>query len=141
MGQPTFLVRQRGWDVLLKSLAISVLIWPSISARADEFEKLDSAIKHVPADSVFFHSFIRNREQVEAIIKSKTFARFLQLPYVQMAKDAFLKVWFDPESPFWELRLQLGLKENQELLELAKDLLSNEIFIYGGAKLCAFKDV
>jgi hypothetical protein len=52
-----------------------------------------------------------------------------------------LKVWFDPESPFWELRLQLGLKENQELLELAKDVLSNEIFIYGGGNFVEFKEL
>ena len=53
----------------------------------------------VPADAAFYSVMLRNREQFEAIVNSKAFAKIKDLPYVQMGLGMYNMQAADPDSP------------------------------------------
>jgi hypothetical protein len=93
-------------------------------------DKLDTSLKFVPADAAFYSSMLRNREQLDIVFKSNAYAKLMELPAVKQAlaatKAAYEKKDFD------QVRAILEMPENQELLAVLNDAVSQEIFIYGG---------
>ena len=53
----------------------------------------------VPADAAFYSAMLRNREQFDAVVNSKAFAKIKALPYVQMGLDCYQAQAADPDSP------------------------------------------
>jgi hypothetical protein len=106
-------------------------------ALAGDLSKLDCSLKLIPSNASFYYSMLRNREQVEAIARSKAWAKLKSMPGIQMAKQLIdLQLATRPElGQFLELYKQ---PENQQLVELLGDMLSNEIFIYGGENVVDF---
>ncbi len=91
----------------------------------------DTSLKFVPAESSFYVSMLRNREQVERLLQSRAFAKFKSLPFVQQA-CAELR----DKDEWQELEAFFAQPDNQRLLEVLRDALSREIFLFGDER-CA----
>ncbi len=107
--------------------------------RAQGLDKLDTSLKEIPADAAFYSAMLRNKEQVDIVAKSKAWAKLTSMPAVQQAWQVvqlqlalgggadFAKFYNDPA--------------NKELIALLGDMLSHEVFVYGGGNAVGFIDV
>jgi hypothetical protein len=97
-------------------------------AFADEAPKFGNALDWAPADAAVFSSTLRLKEQVEIVAKSKAWAKFKEIPAVQ---QAWMGAQFYYGMMATEFNQTLQKPENQQLIDLVLDLLSNEIVWYG----------
>ena len=108
-------------------------------AAADELAKLDGSVKLIPADAAFYSTMLRNREQVEIIAKSRAWAKLKSMPGVQMGMMALQMQLNNPQvAPFKKLYEQ---PENQQLVKVLGDMVSQEIFFYGGENVSGFVEL
>src|SRR4051812_26353762 len=90
---------------LLALLAAGILSLAGSAARADDKEgtlkenssagdvKKDSALAHVPADSSYFLTILRIKEQLDLVHNSEAYKALRKLPLVEMAhKQAMAKL-------------------------------------------------
>jgi hypothetical protein len=122
------------WQLLAGALLCAM----AVPGRADE-PKTDSSLKLIPADAAYYGAMLRNREQVEAVAKSKTWAKIAKLPAYQKAHAYLQQMWTG--GNFAEFRGLLEQKENRELVDLLVDAVSEEIFCYGAANWVDFVDL
>jgi hypothetical protein len=126
----------RKW-LLLAAALLSAVVLP-VSARADE-KKPDSSLELIPADTAFYSAMLRNREQVDAVANSKTWARITKLPYYQLGMSMLKQQYeSDAAAPF---RQWLEQEENRDLVQLLTDAVSTEIFWYGAGNWIGFVDL
>ena len=124
----------------LAALAGALLLALSLAAPARaEDKKIDSSLPLVPADAAYYSAMLRNREQFDAVAKSKAWARITQLPLYQMGL-AMLKQQLDSETGA-PLREWMKDEENRDLLQMLSDAVSTEIFWYGGSNWIGFVDL
>jgi hypothetical protein len=102
------------------------------TARADaDLGQAAPSLRFVPGDAAFYSTMLRNREQVEAIGRSKAWATLKSLPLVQALWHKLTLEISKPGSPvnsFWQF---YQLPENRQLVELLADMGSEEVFICG----------
>ena len=104
------------------------------AVRAADTIRESSSLKIVPADVEFYSSSLRNREQFDALVNSKAFARLMQMPVVQMGVGFLKQQWENSDDPdFQEFKEFLDEPDNKQLLEVLVDAISQEIFFYGDA--------
>jgi hypothetical protein len=110
-------------------LAGLVLVQP---AAAGDLNKLDCSLKLIPANAAFYRAMLRNREKFDAIANSRAWAKFKStLPSRQeldnaLANNPIAAIVAGQVLGFFQL------PENQELIQLLADMVSHEVFIYGG---------
>jgi hypothetical protein len=126
----------RRWLLLAAALVSSVALPQTVWA---EDKKPDSSLGLTPADAAFYSAMLRNREQVDAIANSKTWARITKLPYYQMGMT-LLKQQYESDN-FAPIRQWIGQDENRDLVEMLTDAVSTEIFCYGGGNWVDFLDL
>jgi hypothetical protein len=126
--------------VLVLVMPLALLAGGPERVRAADFDKLDSAIKEIPADASFYCSWMRNREQVQAVLASKAWAKLMSLPALAQAKEATEKQAKAAGGPLEKFEEWAKDPENRELGDLLLDMLSNEIFIYGGGNVAEVGD-
>jgi hypothetical protein len=112
-------------------LAVLPALLAGVSASAAEDVRTSTALAQVPADADFFVTYLRNREQVDLIVKSDTFKKLRDLPIVKQMVESALDQVKANEQAALVLKL-LEIKENRELLELLQEAVSDEVFVYGG---------
>jgi hypothetical protein len=124
---------RRTWTALL-ALSLGTAFWACLppDLGAAPIAKPSSALVLAPQDSAFFSTSLRGREQYERLIKSKAFAKLRDLPAVKTAWQLFLKEYNNPFGELAEFRAFVEAKENQELIALLLDAVSQEVFFYGG---------
>jgi hypothetical protein len=123
-------------------VALAVTLVLAAASRAEGVDGGHGVLKLLPADTAFFNSTLRNREQLEIILKSKAWAKLMDLPAAKFARQKFEEQLAKPDDP--QLAMLLGaLKqpENQELLAVLADAGSDEIFIYGGSGWVDFTEL
>ncbi len=122
------------------ALAGALLLALGLAApvRAED-KKIDSSLPLIPADAAYYSAMLRNREQFDAVAKSKAWARITQLPLYQMGL-AMLKQQYAGEN-FAPLRDWMEQEGNHDLLQMLKDAVSTEIFCYGGSNWVGFVDL
>jgi hypothetical protein len=86
----------------------------------------------VPADAAFYSAMLRNKEQFDALVKSKGFKRLMSLPLVKMGLEHLRTEMAKEDGPLAGWKKFMAVKENRALLQLLKDAVSHEIFFYGG---------
>jgi len=106
-------------------------------ARAADLEQINGSLKQIPADAAFYSSMLRNREQIEAISRSRAWAKLTSLPAWQMARAQLKQL---PPQAAVALQL-LQQPENQQLIKLLGDMVSEEVFFYGGANCNGFAEL
>jgi len=80
-------------------------------AHADE----PASLKLVPADAAFFSASAHLREQYDAFISSRAFAKLCEMPIVQMGLGLAQAKWNDPEGDLAPLRAMIEQPENKQL--------------------------
>src|SRR5690606_5998348 len=86
-----------------------------------------------PADADFFAMRLRLKERRDAILQSRAVAKLKTTIAFQAAQAWLQSQWQTSKEPFVvRLREWSELPENQELVEVVKDALSQEMFVYGG---------
>lgn len=109
-------------------------------ARAADVDQLAESLKWIPADAAFYSTILHCRARWEAILQSQAWAKLKSLPAVQTARqkiEAELKEG-GSLAEYYQLYQQ---PENRQLLELLGDMLSEEVFVYGGPSWVDFLDL
>ena len=125
-------------------LAVSTLVAGAFAgpARAADENNLGSSLMLVPDNVAFYGSMLRNREQLDTLLKSKALAKLKAIPAIQQAWGMAQAQLAKPSDPQAAAALQmLNAPENQELLQLLGDMVSNEVFCYGGDSLVGLTDL
>jgi hypothetical protein len=112
----------------------------SAPVRAED-KKPDSSLGMIPADAAYYGAMLRNREQFDAVAKSKAWARITQLPAYQMAVALLKQQYSGENGKLAFLREWMEKDENRDLLALLGDAVSDEIFCYGGGNWVSFTDL
>ncbi|MGA2258753.1 MAG: hypothetical protein ABSG53_29145 [Thermoguttaceae bacterium] len=86
----------------------------------------------VPADAAFYSVMLRNREQFDAVVNSKAFAKLKALPHVQMGLGLYQMQAADPNSPVGKFEAARRDPELKKSLDFLADLFSDEVFVFGG---------
>ncbi len=131
--------RGRSLVLCMAALAATLLVVPS--APSAEPAKGPASLQLVPEDAAFYSAMLRNREQLEAVLHSKAWARLQSLAAVQFLKEQLQQQLKQPGSPFAQAQAFFSQPENQELLAMLGDMFSDEIFVYGGNDFIQFTEV
>jgi hypothetical protein len=86
----------------------------------------------IPEDAAVFGAMLRNREQWDAIAKSRAWAKLKALPVLEMGRALYAMQAMNPESVPGKIEQALRDAEVKRALELADDMLSHEVFVCGG---------
>lgn len=114
--------------IRLSSFSILVAaVFTGAPASAEAPKSLDM----VPADVAFYSASLRLREQFDAFVNSNAYAKLKEMPVVQMGMAMLEEQWNSPFGPGAQLKQALEQPENKQLVEVLKDAVSHEIFIYG----------
>ena len=102
---------------------------------AKSLEKIDTSLQWIPEDAAVYSSTLRNREQVEAIAKSRAWAKLQALPVVQMGLQMYKMQADSPDNPAGKVQAALKDPQVQDLLALLGDMFSEEAFVYADADM------
>ena len=122
-------VRSRKVSLWLGLLAVVAFLPAATAPRPARAEQPVPSLDVVPADAAFYSVMLRNREQYDAVVHSKAFAKIRDLPYVQMGLGTLQVMAADPDSP---LGVFDAARRDTKLLAFLADILSDEVFVYGG---------
>ncbi len=123
-GRRTSLLRQRVMGTMA-GLVLSLLT----GFAAAELVTPGAAI--VPADAAFLSDTLRGREQYDLFINSNAYATLRGLPSVAKALDEAATQMSQPGNPLAMAGMFMQMPENQEALELLKDMVATDTFVYG----------
>ncbi len=132
----------RAGIVTIGLLALAAMLGsaPGDAAAAD-LGRVAPSLELIPADASLYSTMLHMREQVEAIRDSKAVAKIMQMPIVQMGL-AQLKAEAERPGSFPAEALEVMKKpEVRELLALAEDMFSEEVFFYADDKLIGTVDL
>lgn len=111
----------------------AVMLLATGAARTTAQEVLESgALQVAPADSAFYFSLLRTAEQIKIFRDSKLYAALRHDPFIQVGV-AQLRAQLESDDDFRQLLEIIRQPENQQLLTLLKEAVSDEIFMYGDA--------
>ncbi|HEY7158513.1 MAG TPA: hypothetical protein VH575_31500 [Gemmataceae bacterium] len=129
-----------GKTLLVLTAALLLAFSLPAPARAED-KKPDSSLGLIPADAAYYSAMLRNREQFDAVAKSKSWARITKLSFYQMAAFTLQQQYSNPEGRLAPLRGWIEQDENRDLLQTLRDAVSDEIFCYGAANWVTFVEL
>jgi hypothetical protein len=100
-------------------------------AVAGELKDLNTSLRQMPADTAFYCSMMRNREQIEAITNSRAWAKLVGMPAVEQAWAMYQIQAANADSVPGQIETALNDPQVQELLDTLADMCSEEMFLYG----------
>ena len=125
-------VLRRLWVVAVV-VAVLPLSAPVVAQAADPL-KDNTSLKFVPENVAFYVAGLRLGEVYDKVATSKALAKLEQIPVVQFGWAMAMAQWQNPQVPqIAAFKQALQAPENQQLVAMLKDALSQEVFIYGGA--------
>jgi hypothetical protein len=86
----------------------------------------------IPEDAAFFGAMLRNREQWDIVARSRAWAKLKALPVLEVGRALYAMQAINPDSVPGKIEKALRDADAKRALELACDMLSNEVFLYGG---------
>lgn len=125
--------------LMIGALSAGLPIVPQ--AEAGEIEQLKTSLSIVPGDAAFYNSMLRNREQIEAIAGSRAWAKLRALPFAQAGLAMYEMQALDPETVPGKIQAALENPQNRELIDLAAEMFSEEIFFYGDESFVGFMEL
>ncbi len=134
-----FLLRAILTPVLPALVAAVVAVCASGALAADALAT--SGVALIPEDAAFVSATLRAREQYDRLEKSNAFAALKNLPFVSRATDSIEEQKLQPGSPLSMLSTFMELPENEQALELLKDMVSTDTFVYGEPSCIAFVEL
>jgi|GEM_PF-415138 len=113
----------------------------AMAAPAQTDEAFASGVAMVPKDAAFVSSTLRLREQYQTFLKSNACAALKKLPAVARAIESIEEQTTQPGSPLSMVATFMELPENEQALELLKDMISTDTFLYGEPSCVTFLDL
>ncbi len=102
------------------------------AAQAEGIADQAHSLRSVPADAAFYSASLRLKEQWDVFLASKAYARLMEIPVIQLAKMQVEFQWQQsPQPAVAKIRECFQSPEGQEAFKLARQMFSEEIFIYG----------
>jgi len=127
------------------SAVFSVVIVAAFAALAPCAAAADSlaasGVAMIPEDAAFVSATLRAREQYDRFVKSNAFAALKKLPFVSRAADSFEEQKLQPGSPLSIATTFMELPENEQALQLLKDMVATDTFIYGEPSCVTFVEL
>jgi hypothetical protein len=118
--------------------ALIAALAPPAAVRAEGTAGVDAAVKLLPADTAFYGSMLRNRDQLELVTRSKAWAKLMDLPAAKFARQLIEAKFADPDEQTAMVLGALKDPENKDLLQVLGEAVSEEIFVYGGSSWIDF---
>ena len=100
-----------------------------------------SGVAMIPADASFVSATLRAREQYDRLEKSNAFAALRKLAFVTRAADSIEEQKLQPGSPLSIMSTFMELPENEQALELLKDMVATDTFVYGEPSCVTFVEL
>jgi hypothetical protein len=125
-----FHLTKTAWLYALIVTASASLFGPRARGDADLAQAAPS-LRVVAGDVAFYSTMLRNREQVEAVGRSKAWATLKNLPLVKALWHKLTLEINKPGSPVASIWQFYQLPENRQLVELLADMGSEEVFVCG----------
>ncbi len=113
------------------SLALLFIAVIAAGVQAQSLRE-STSLRFVPAKASFYSTSLRIRDQFLRIARSRAVAKVHAMPIVQQGLQKLQEEWQDGD--FRELREFVQAPENQPLVQVLLDGVSNEIFVYGDAR-------
>lgn len=98
--------------------------------------KESTSLKFAPHNASFYSASFRMKEQFDAFLKSNAYAKLKTLPFYQMAR-----AWVQGQLASPAVAVELAKPENQELLKLAGEMFSQEVFIFGDERFAQLAEL
>lgn len=114
----------------LSVCAATVLAATALSGMAVA-DITETGLSVIPADAAFVSSSLRLREQYDALVSSNAFASIRRLPAVKQFFDSLDEQRTQPGSPLSMVDTFLQLPENQQAIDLLRDMVATDTFVYG----------
>ncbi|MCE9548423.1 MAG: hypothetical protein K8T25_23355 [Planctomycetia bacterium] len=121
-----------GRRLLLLSLfaAASAAMLLAPAARAEDVTTAVPSLKLAPADSAFYSSMLRGREQIDIIAKSKFWKKLQAMDFYKQM-EINIKRALEQPGPAGQFMTKMELPENQQALGVIKEMFSEEVFTFG----------
>ena len=120
--------------LILGVLVASACLWAA-PLPAQDLATQAPSLKWIPADAAAYSVLLRNREQIEIILKSKAWAKLTSLPFAKLAKQKIAEVWDKEDNKIREWYSQPGSKD---IVDFLLELASDEVFIYSAKNSADF---
>lgn len=85
----------------------------------------------IPSDAAFVSSTLRLREQYDRVVSSNAFAAVRKLPAVAKFFQSLDEQKGQPGSPLSIVETFMQLPENQQAIDLLRDMIATDTFVYG----------
>jgi hypothetical protein len=132
-------IHRRASIVRIVVVAIFALVLVAANgsfAQAADLADQAHSLRKVPADVAFYSSSLRLKEQWDTFIKSKAYAKLMEIPLVQLGKMQVGFQWQQSnEPPIAQLREYLQSPAGQDAVAVLGEMFSDEIFAYGGSNI------
>jgi hypothetical protein len=115
--------------LLALALAATLAAGPTFAADA----AADTSLALVPADAAFYGASLKLGDQWDRFVQSNAFAKLKALPVVQAGLERLRDEAGKPDTPIGHISAVLKDPANQELVDLLRDAVRQEFFVYGGA--------
>ncbi len=104
--------------------------------RAADLAEQAHSLRQAPADSAFYSSSLRLKEQWDAFVGSKAYAKLLEIPFVQLGKMQVSFQWQQSNQPaIAQVREYIESPAGKDAIAVLKDMFSDEVFAYGGSNI------
>ncbi len=103
-------------------------------SQADDLD--DTALSIAPQDVAFFSTGLNMQESWESFMNGKFVARLRAVSYVRSLEAEFETQWAEPEGQLAQAKMYLENPNVRNLLKLGKEMLSDEMFVYGNDQWC-----
>jgi hypothetical protein len=127
--------KARGGFVVLPIVVGGLLAGP---APAQEAAAQAPSLRWIPADAASYSVMLRNREQLEAILQSKAWARLINQPFAKKVREFVEDQWNTSNFPLGIVRNWYEQAGNAELVRFIGELFEEEVFIYSGKNAAEF---
>jgi hypothetical protein len=122
--------------------ALVVVIFAAYAHSALAADPLTaSGVAMIPEDAAFVSATLRAREQYDRFEKSNAFAALKKLPFVARGVDSIEEQKLQPGSPLSIMSTFMELPENEQALDLLKDMVSTDTFVYGEPSCVKFVEL
>jgi hypothetical protein len=119
------------FPVFAFAVAVTLSATPVVLAQSS-LAIQSTSLAFIPDDVAFYSCSLRTKEQLDAVLRSRAFAKIKQHPLVQMGIAQVMAQWESPQLPQVAIAKQLlEQPDNQELVALLQDAVSHEIFVAG----------
>ena len=116
----------------------TVLAVPLLAAIASGQEAQRPGVAMIPKDAAFVSATLRLEEQWKLLAGSNAVASIRKLPAVQQALSQLEEQKLQPGSPLSMLDTYMQLPENRQLVDLLRDMVSADTFLYGEPSCVTF---